>query len=129
MKTAATPEKMTAARTVKLTIPTKRESITYALLLAGPNRPLSQIRHGKRLGTTCLHSDISALANKYGLVMTRAWIPHASQCGVVVRFRTYALADAQQAAKAIALVNHWRRCRRAEPLAETEEANLLAKFG
>jgi hypothetical protein len=62
-------------------------------------------------GETCLHTTISTLANKHGLIINRRSEPHNHMRGGVTHFTRYSLVDELSKRKALDLLVHYQKRR------------------
>lgn len=75
-----------------------------------------------------LRNSIGLLRRNHGVVITDAFFEHQHRGGGTTRFKRYWLADRDQAYKLVALINHWRHQRQAEPLTDDYANHLCDCF-
>lgn len=68
--------------------PTKWARCLYYLA----HQPLFELEALNLYGDTCLHTTISDLSRRYGLVFHREWVPHQHRHGGETAFMRYTLA-------------------------------------
>jgi len=62
-------------------------------------------------GETCLHSTISTLANRHGLIIERKMEPHKHRRGGLTHFTRYSLVDEKSIKKAHDILGHYSKRR------------------
>ncbi len=87
-KQASSLPPMTPARATKK--PRKPTKWAWALYYLA-QRPLFALEALNLYGDTCLHSTISDLSRRYGLVFSREWVTHNHQHGGTTEFARYTL--------------------------------------
>ena len=75
------------------------------------SRGMNELEALQAYGETCLHTTISTLANKHGLIISRRTEPHNHKRGGVTRFTRYSLVDELSKRKALALLAHYQKRR------------------
>lgn len=133
-KVDATPTNQSSAKTDTGSLsqqpkraPYKIEMCSMELLRRGLNG-LVELEALTAFGTTCLHSDISTLYNKHGVIFIRKPEPHQHKCGGTVTFTRYTPASLADAQKLLTIVNRYRTKRSLSPLPEQQANKLLEPF-
>jgi len=133
-KVDATPTNQSSAKTDTGSLsqqpkraPYKIEMCSMELLRRGLNG-LVELEALTAFGTTCLHSDISTLYNKHGVIFKREPEPHQHIYGGSVTFTRYTPASLGDAQKLLAIANRCRIKRRLSPLPEQQVNKLLEPF-
>jgi hypothetical protein len=94
----------------KIRPPFKIELCIDELLYLGP-KGMIELEALQAYGKTCLHTTISTLANKYGLIMDRKTEPHRHRRGGITHFTRYSLTDELSIRKSEALLLHYMKLR------------------
>lgn len=87
-----------------------------------------QVGVSNKFYTTCLHSDVSKLRNKFGVDIIGESERYQSRHGYIAYFTRYRLADRKAASKVIMLINQWRIERGEQPLPEDEVQQLINRY-
>ncbi len=109
-------------------IPTKHELCIYELLKAGMSGIHKLGSPQKVFGETCLPTTISELGLKRGLRISRVKRQHIHRAGGKTSFTWYWLADRNEAAIALQILNSLRLQRQAAPIDDAEARTLLSLF-
>jgi hypothetical protein len=91
----------------KIRPPFKMELCIDELLYRGPKGMIELEAYGE----TCLHTTISTLANKHGLIIDRKTEPHRNRRGGITHFTRYSLTDELSIRKSEALLLHYMKLR------------------
>ena len=94
----------------KIRPPFKIELCIDELLYRG-SKGMIELEALQAYGETCLHTTISTLANKHGLLIGRKTEPHNHRRGGVTHFTRYTLIDELSTHKAKALLSHYMQRR------------------
>ena len=94
----------------KIRPPFKIEFCIEELLYRG-QKGMIELEALQAYGETCLHTTISTLANKYGLIIHRMSEPHNHRRGGVTHFTRYILVDDLSIRKANSLLTYYQKRR------------------
>jgi hypothetical protein len=94
----------------KIRPPFKIELCIEELLYRG-EKGMIELEALQVYGETCLHTTISTLANKHGLIIARKTEAHNHRRGGVTHFTRYTLIDELSVRKANSLLSHYMKRR------------------
>jgi hypothetical protein len=117
----ATPETQSGALTghvkyTKIKAPFKIELCIDELIFRGP-AGMIELEALQAYGETCLHSTISSLANRHGLIIDRKMEPHRHRRGGLTHFTRYSLVDEKSIVKARDILTHYSKIRNSRRVA------------
>jgi hypothetical protein len=98
-------------KSTKIRPPFKIELCIDELLIRGSDGMI-ELEALQAYGETCLHTTVSSLANRHGLLIDRKSEPHKHRRGGTTHFTRYSLIDDKSVAKALNLLKHYSKLRR-----------------